>query len=156
MLQIPFPHIATTIALVALGMAGPAHAKQINFSGTVEVGCTLIVDDGTLVINSFYSQLSSDQVGGNPARLTVTTVGGTAKLSLSAPQWAGAAPANALPPEIKFRSNRGKVQEYTDQATDPISIGGTGDLLLLHARADNPIGFQAGDYTITTTATCSG
>jgi len=156
MRQIPFPNLATTSALMALILAGPVHAKQINFSGTVEVGCTLIVDDGTLVINSFYSQLSSEQVGGNPARLTVTAVGGTAQLSLSAPRWAGTTPADALPPQIKFRSNRGKVQGYTDQATDPISIGGSGDVLVIDARADNPIGFQAGDYTITTTATCSG
>ncbi len=149
-------HRSLIIAIAGLVAAGTAHAEQIKFSGTVEVGCSLQVQDGLLAINRTYSRLATDQAGGSPARLTVTAVGGTAHVAFSAPQWGTTAPSRSLPPTIQFTSNRGASQSYTEQATSPVAVGSSGDVFTIHARADNPFGFPAGDYEITTIATCTG
>ncbi len=149
------PALATGIALATCGNVDAS--LDVDFSATIEAACTMEITSGALGLNSDGTQLSSEPSYGTPARLTVLPTGSSANISFSAPQWSAETPANSATPQVKFTTSiNGYSQDYTAQAMGPYSLTNWGDTFTLNAKALNNEPFGAGDYTITTTATCSG
>ena len=135
--------------------ASPAGAEPVTFDASLVVTCTLVVTDGTLTPNSDYTSLSSENLGGDAASVTVTALGGDPTLTFDAPTITSTNDVSAATAQIKYSSLDGASQAYTStQSTSTASD--LADIYTIHAKADDAGGFAAGDYSVATVVTCSG
>ncbi|UOR14653.1 hypothetical protein [Qipengyuania aquimaris] len=136
-------------------LASPVCAEPITFDASLVVTCTLVVTDGTLAPNSDYTSLSSENLGGAAASVTVTALGGDPTLTFDAPTITSTNDVSAATAQIKYSSLDGASQAYTStQSTSTASD--LADVYTVHAKADDAGGFDAGDYSVATAVTCSG
>jgi hypothetical protein len=142
---------ATTIALT---MTVPAQAQTVSMSGLVINLCVLsLTTPGTLVSAPTGITLSTAEIGGIPALLTVVAAGTNPTITFSAPTVVGPS-ASTSTVEFAYSSLGGANRPFTStgyvaplaQLLDAITING---------RVTNANGFGAGTYTVSATATCA-
>jgi len=147
-----------TIPLAALAVAASwtsiASAETIRFAGVLDAGCTLIVTDGLLAANSDYTILSSEEVGGESARLDVTPLGGAVKIDFGPLIFNSDTVTYPTKTEIKWRTQSGFSRGYSDPAPQQY-LSSNPEIYEVDVRATAPGGFDAGDFEILTIATCS-
>lgn len=152
-----FKYALASAATVASALTLPtaAQAEPINFRATLLVSCIIVVTDGTLAPNGDYTSLSSENVGGLPATAAVTALGGSPRLTFTAPTITSSADVTGVTPQIRYTSLGGANQAYTSSQTtyDQSGLLGT---YTVSAQASKPSGFNVGTYTIGTVLTCSG
>ncbi len=146
----------TTIAIITSGLlaSSPLMAQQdVTFQTNLLFVCTPTPSAGSLGPNTDYTQLSTQNggTGGAAATVAMVALGGPASVTFSAPTITN----SAVTPEISYTSLSGVSQPFTSAQTtsNPTLLT---DTFTINARASDPSGFGSGNYTITTTATCSG
>lgn len=142
-------------AIAAATFAVPSRAETVNLDASLQVSCSFVVTDGALAPNSDYTQLSSQNSGGSPAQVVVTALGGSPTITFAAPSITSTNDVSGVTPEISYSSLDGAAQTYTSSESFSTSSD-LADIYTVDARAADPGGFDAGDYTITTVVTCSG
>lgn len=144
-------------ACVAGAGSGTAQAQIINFPGIIVPICVLVPTAGVLALSTSGTVLGSEETGGVAAGLAVTSTGGAATVSFTAPTLAAEPVAYSGTPTVslKYSSSGGAAQDYTSDASDYTSSNPLSDVVTLHAKAVDATGFVAGTYRIATTATCS-
>jgi len=147
-----------TIPLAALAVAASwtstASAETVRFAGTLEVGCTMMAFDGTLAPSANYTVLSTEEPGGKYAALTVYPLGGAVEIKFSPLIFTSTGSVVPDKTEIKWYSLNGFRREYSDP--EPQSyLSNERETYHVDVRAMSESGFDAGNYEITTTATCS-
>jgi hypothetical protein len=154
-------------ALAALGvvacLATPAMAEDVLFNGTVTSICTILAHtDGTLVLNTNGTQLTSELTsGGLPGTLTVLSIG-LNHLAVSAPTRTLSPVAYSATGEVIEVSYAGlnglsfANQAFTTTATN-LTIPNTiaASVLTVNNRITNNNGFPPGTYQTKTTITCA-
>ena len=142
---------------MAVALPGTAQAQVINFPGVVIPVCVLVPTAGVLAISANGTTLGSEETGGAAASLAVTSTGGAATVSFTAPTLAAEPAGYTGTPTVslKYSSTGGAAQAYTSDASDYTSTNPLSDVVTLHARAVDSGGFVAGTYRVATTATCS-
>ena len=137
--------------------AGPAQAQVVNFEGLVVPLCVLVPTAGVLAISTGGTEIGSEETGGVAALMTVTSTGGAATVSFTAPTLAAKPAAYAGTPtvSVKYSSTGGANQAYTSSSSNYTSTNPLSDVITLHAKAADSNGFVAGTYRVATTATCS-
>lgn len=141
-------------AMALGGIACPASAEIIQFEGTLEVGCTMLVSDGSLAPNFEYTRISSEETGGQSAILQVLPMGGATRVQFSPPQLHSSTQLTDVTPEVKWSSESGLFKDYASWASESAEISAH-DVFEIDARAIRADGFPAGDYLIDIVATCS-
>jgi hypothetical protein len=151
---------ATTLALLAGAM--PAAAANVDFTGTVTAGCTIVAStNGTLGLNlTTGTTLGSEEAGGTPGSVTVLSIGGST-LTIDAPTRTSTAPGGySVGTEIVevytgASGLSGITQAYTSsQTTQPLGTIAA-SVLTVNNRILNSSGFPAATYTTRTVITCA-
>lgn len=75
-------------ASVAGAGSGAAQAQVVNFPGVVVPVCVLVPTAGVLALSASGTVLGSEETGGAAAGLAVTSTGGAATVSFTAPTMA--------------------------------------------------------------------
>lgn len=151
-----FKHALATLAAVAgtLTLPTAVQAEPVSFRATLLVSCVIVVTDGVLAPNGDYTSLSSENVGGLPATAVVTALGGSPRLTFTAPTITSSADVSGVTPQIKYTSLGGANQPYTSSQTTYNQVGLLGTYTV-NAQALKPSTFDAGNYTVGTVLTCS-
>ncbi|MXO50296.1 hypothetical protein GRI42_03145 [Erythrobacter gaetbuli] len=136
-------------------LAAPIAAEPVAFDASLLATCSLIVSDGALAPNTDYTSLSSENSGGAAATVTVTALGSDPTLSFGAPTITSTNDVSGISPQIRYTSLDGASQAYTSAQSTSTSSD-LADVYTVHAKAEDPGGFAAGDYSIVTVVTCSG
>lgn len=141
-----------------LGSASAAQAQPVTFGGAVVKSCVLNPSIGVMKLNSAGTELGSEQTGGTASTMTVVATGGAPTVTFAAPTMPTKPTAYTGTPTVslKFAATSGATQEYTSAQSSYTASGTTlNDTVTIHAKAEEPAGFPAGTYGVTTTATCS-
>lgn len=151
----------TTLALLAGAL--PAAAANVDFTGTVVAGCTIVAStNGTLGLNlTTGTTLGSEEVGGTPGTVTVLSIGGST-LTIGAPTRTSSAPSGYVTAdeivEVSYTGASGLTgitQAYTTSQTTQ-SLGTiAASILTVNNRIRNASGFPAASYTTRTVITCA-
>lgn len=149
--------IVSTAAMIAvLCTATPSLAStNLTLSGTVTNSCTLTPHAGTLALSTSGLILGSELTGGSAATLDVAAVGTVPSVSFGAPSLTSSPVSYAGTPtvQIKYTSANGAAnQAYTSSATSGASA--RSDTFTVNGKVTDSSGFEGGDYTMTTVATC--
>ncbi len=152
---------ATTLALLASAM--PAAAANVDFTGTVTAGCSIVAStNGTLGLNlTTGTTLGSEEVGGAPGSVTVLSIGGST-LTIGAPTRTSTAPSGYVTAteivEVSYTGASGLTgitEAYTSSQTTQ-SLGTIGaSVLTVNNRIRNSNGFPADTYSTRTVITCA-
>ena len=152
---------ATALALLASAM--PAAAANVDFTGTVTAGCTIVAStNGTLGLNlTTGTTLGSEEAGGTPGSVTVLSIGGST-LTIGAPTRTSSAPGGySVGTEIVEVSYTGAsglsgiTQAYTSSQTTQSLATIAASVLTVNNRIRNTSGFPAATYTTRTVVTCA-
>lgn len=152
---------AASLALLAGAM--PAAAANVDFTGVVVAGCSIVAStNGTLGLNlTTGTTLGSEEVGGAPGSVTVLSIGAST-LTIDAPARTSAAPSGYVTAteivEVSYTGASGLTgisQAYTSSQTTQ-SLGTIGaSVLTVNNRIRNTNGFPADTYTTRTVITCA-
>lgn len=148
-------HLVCAAVAGTLVCSSGLHAETIKFDTTLAAVCTLVVTDGALAPNTDYTSLSSENLGGSAASITVTALGGNPTLAFAAPTITSSEDVSSVTPQIKYTSLDGASQDYTS-ASSTSNSSDLADVYVVNAKAESISGFDAGDYSIATVVTCSG
>ncbi|MFC3711586.1 hypothetical protein ACFOMD_03325 [Sphingoaurantiacus capsulatus] len=141
---------------LCLAAAPQANAATVNLSGLVLNSCILTLGTaGALRVSSAGTTLSSEEVGGLAATLTIVATGVAPQINVSAPTLAASPVSYGRSPTLglRYTSLAGGNQAYTDSSSS-YTANGLLDVLTFNARALDSAGFTSGTYTIATTVTC--
>jgi hypothetical protein len=146
----------TAIAAV-LCTASPALAAGTNLdlSGTITNSCSLTPHSGTLALSSSGLILGSEQSGGSPATLDVSAIGTVPSVTFGTPSLTSSPASYSGSPTVAIKytsANGGADQGYTSSETSGAST--RSDTFTVHGKVTDSGGFDGGDYTMTTVATC--
>lgn len=147
-----------SIPALAIGLccATPAAASSnVTLSGTITNSCILTPASGVLALSASGLILGSEQTGGSAATLTVLAIGNVPSISFAAPTLTSAPVTYTTSPtvQIKYTSaNGGANQAYTSSTSSGAST--RSDVFTVNGKVTDNSGFEAGNYTMTTVATC--
>ena len=150
-------HSLSMLAAVAVfaNTSSAAQAETIRLTGTLEIGCTLTSEPGLLAANWNYTQLGSEETGGKTALLGVIPVGGAVQVIFTQPVLTSTAPTNGIIPEMKYRTKSGTYSRGYSETAPQQFLHSSDEIYEIDVRASDPNKFGAGDYEISTIATCS-
>lgn len=143
------------LALPLVLLVHPAQAADVRLRGSLISSCILSLStEGRLSIASDPTVFGSEETGGTPATMTVVAVGVAPSVNFTAPSVDGPSgfSANAQV-AIRYTSLGGSNQAYTSSASSSSAVRLL-DTFTINGRVVSSDGFQAGNYTVRTTATC--
>ncbi len=132
----------------------PSFAEDLTISGSITNSCVLAVSSaGELTLSSDGTRMASDEAGGSAANMTVVATGSLPTITFTAPTLTGPSGASGAVMGIAYTSASGAIQTMT--AVETVSnVTELLDSYTVDGEINMPEGFPAGDYTITTIATC--
>ncbi|MGB3723040.1 MAG: hypothetical protein WA979_09505 [Pacificimonas sp.] len=147
----------TTCLVAALLTSGTANAVDVDLSGTVIDSCILTLStEGVLTSGASGTTLSSSNALGAPAILGVVATGGLPSVDFSAPTLSAQPGGYSGTPTVSmaYTSLGGASQSETTGASSYTSALLL-DAVTVQGTVTDSSGFVAGDYTVTSIATCS-
>lgn len=142
-------------APLLLAIAVPADAAEIRLRGNLLSSCILSLStEGQLRISDDPTIFGSEASGGLPATMTVVAIGATPTVNFTAPAIdAPAGFSSDATAAIRYTSLGGSNQPYTTGASSSSQVRLL-DTFTIHSRIVSTEGFQTGNYTVRTVATC--
>jgi len=138
-----------------LAIAAPADAAEIRLRGSLLSSCILSLStEGQLRMSDDPTVFGSEASGGQAATMTVVAIGATPTVNFTAPAIdAPSGFALSATAAIRYTSLGGSNQAYTSTASSSAQVRLL-DTFTIHSRIVSTEGFQTGNYTVRTVATC--
>ena len=142
------------VAALCLCTAGAAGATNVTLSGTVINSCVLtITTPGTLAPSTDGTRLGSEETGGVAAVMSVVATGAAPTINFAAPTLSGPSGSEDATTAVRYTSTGGANQAYTSSSSSR-TMTGLLDTFTVNGRVTHATGFPAGQYTVTSVATC--
>lgn len=142
-------------APLLLAIAAPADAAEIRLRGSLLSSCILSLStEGQLRMSDDPTVFGSETPGGQAATMTVVAIGATPTVNFTAPAIdAPSGFALGATAAIRYTSLGGSNQAYTSAASSSAQVRLL-DTFTIHSRIVSTEGYQTGNYTVRTVATC--